>query len=70
MQTDCMESENKNEQTVWEEYRNFAWACRERTGKAKIQLELRCIRDVNSNKRVFHSMLAMRGILRKMWTFC
>lgn len=65
-----MEPENKNEQTVWEEYRNFTWACREQIGKAKIQLELRCMGDVNSSKRVFHSTLAVKGRLRKMWTFC
>lgn len=70
MQTDCMEGENKNKQTGWEEYRNFTWACGEQIGKTKIQLELKCIGNVNSNKRVFHSFLAMKGRLRKIWTFC
>lgn len=63
MQAKSREGENKNEQAVWEGYSNLTWACRGETGKAKTELDLRCVWDANSNKKVFCSTLAVEGRL-------
>lgn len=63
MQAKSREGENKNKQAVWEGYSNLTWACRDQTGKAKTELELRCVGDVSSNKKVFCSTLAVEGRL-------
>ena len=44
----------------WEKYRAVVCVCRDRTRKAKAQIELKLVRDVKDNKKGFYRYIGRK----------
>ena len=50
---------------AWEDYRAVVHVCRDRIRKAKVQMELNLVRDVEDNKKGFYRYIGRRRLAKK-----